>query len=280
LGQAVKQGGPRLVLAESGGAEGLALAEAMSGIEGLETVLLYPEGSNPSSLRPELLRSEGGCLRIISVRGGRDQVAGLISAAAGKKLGGREITAAGPANPARIAARILQFAAIFASYRSRAAGEFFFGLPESDGIGLASCLWAWRLGVPLTGAVLPFRSGLEKPGFARALGSEGHKLVSRLDEERPGLMKSLVAFREADPAAAAEFRGRLDSAGAPRIDPECADILAAASRMLDSGLRGHAKVFALVERSLATAKAGRHGAPAPDASIEPSLSELSAVLAR
>ncbi len=283
LGQAARKGEPRLVLADGSGPEGAALAEALSGVEGVKALLLYPEGSGPAGLRPALLEREGGSVYVVEVRGGRDRIAGLISAAAGTRLGGCAASPAGPANPARFAARIVEFAAIFASSRSSAAGEFFFGLPEDDGIGLAACLWAWRLGVPLTGAVVPRRAG-SRPLDAKDTGeSAGRRLVALLDDERPGLVRSLVAYREVDPVAAATALDRLRARGERRFEIAGAEILAAAELLLDAGLRGHAKVFALMDRRPEEAEAGAasgQGAAAPDAVISPNLAELAAFLAR
>jgi hypothetical protein len=243
--------GPRLVLADGSGPEGAALAEAMAGIEGLSLALLYPEGSPAAGIHLSRLEREGGSTRLISVRGGRDDVRSIIAAAAGRRIGGKAVTIAGPANPARFVARIIGCAAVFAALSKGATGEIYFGLRSGEGIGLAACLWAWRLGIPLTGAIIPMdEADGASAGTDAAFGDDpdGRALASRFEEGRPGLIRSLVRLHEADRDRILAARGRLEAAGAPPLDLGAAAVVAAAEQVLEQGLRGHAKVLVLSER--------------------------------
>lgn len=284
--------GPRLVLADGSGPEGAALAEAMAGIEGLSLALLYPEGSRAAGIHLSRLEREGGSTRLISVRGGSGEVRSMIAAAAGRRIGGKAITIAGPANPARLVARIIGCAAVFAALSKGATGEIYFGLRSGEGIGLAACLWAWRLGIPLTGAIIPIdEADGASAGPDAAFGGDpdGRALASRFEEGRPGLIRSLVRLHEADRDQILAASGRLEAAGAPPLDLAGAAVVAAAEQVLEHGLRGHAKVLVLSERhpswsgegaSLPRALSGAMLDARPDSEIGLSWRELESALER
>jgi threonine synthase len=292
LASAAKAGGPRLVLADGSGPEGAALSEALDGIEGLSLALLYPEGSRAAGVRPPRLEREGGSARLIAVRGGPERVRALLSSSAGRRFGGRVVTLAGPSNPARLAARIIGCAAVFAAQRKGATGELYIGLRAGDGIGLAACLWAWRLGIPLTGAILNGGGGADPAaGQEEALGPDpdGRALASRFEDERPGVIRSLVRLPAVDPGKAFAARAELDSAGGPPVDLGTSAAIAAAAEVLDQGLRGHARILVLSERHPVWSEEGTRPPRAlsgamfdarPDAEIGPSLAELEAALSR
>jgi threonine synthase len=284
--------GPRLVIADGSGPEGAALAEAMAGIEGLSLALLYPEGSRAAGIRPARLAREGGSTRLIAVRGGRVEVGDLIAACAGGRIDGKAVTIAGPSNPARFAARIIGFAAVFAALSKGATGEIYLGLRSGEGIGLSACLWAWRLGIPLTGAIIPLgEADGASAGIDAAFGGDpdGRALAARFEEGRPGLIRSLVRLHDVDRGSILAARGRLEAAGAPSLDLEAAAVVAAAERVLEQGLRGHAKVLVLSERhpswsgegaSLPRTLSGAMLDARPDSEIGPSLGELRSALER
>ena len=95
-----------------------------------------------------------------------------------------------PSAPARFAARIVGCAAVFAALSKGATGEIYLGLRSGEGIGLSACLWAWRLGIPLTGAIIPIDgAGGASAGIDAAFGGDpdGFALASRFEEGRPGL---------------------------------------------------------------------------------------------
>jgi hypothetical protein len=183
------------------------------------------------------LAREGGQVSLISLRGDGAAVDRLIREAAGKRVSGMEVTAAGPGNPARFAARIVALAATFAILRKGSAGDLFMGVRAGDGLGLAACLWAWRLGLPITGIVL----SLSEKGV---LGSApwGKCLVDRFDAERPGVIRSLALLQSADRETALRSRADLVAKGGPELDLASAISLVAAERALEAGLAGHARI--------------------------------------
>jgi hypothetical protein len=146
-------------------------------------------------------------------------------------------TAAGLANPARFAARIVSLAATFAILRKGTAGDFFMGVRGGDGLGLAACLWAWRLGLPLTGIVM----SVSEKGVL-GLEPSGRCLVERFDAERPGVIRSLTLLQGVDREAALASRAALAAEGGPALDLASAMALVAAERALDAGLGGHARI--------------------------------------
>jgi threonine synthase len=292
LAAEARASGARIVLADGSGPEGAALAEAMSGIEGLSLALLYPRLSRAAGIRPARLERAGGATRLIAVRGGPGEVRALLAAAAGRRFGDRAVTVAGPSNPARLAARIIGCAAIFASLRKGATGEFYLGLRADDGVGLAACLWAWRLGVPLTGAVLPLLDASGRSTGAEAAfvaDPDGRALASRLEEGRPGLIPSLVRLPVVDDGRILEARELLEKAGGPPADRGSTAAIAAATAVLDQGLRGHAKIIVLSERHPCWSEEGGvmpealRGAmldARPDEEIDATLEDLEGALTR
>jgi len=280
LSSAAKRSGPIMLLADGSGFEGAALSEAVAGTRELSLTLLYPEGCPASGVRGQRLAREGGAVRLISVRGDKRAVEELIRQAAGRRIGGSCVAAAGPANPARFAARIVSLAASFAELRKGNAGDFFVGVRAGEGIGLAACLWAWRLGLPISGIIL----SVSEKGI---LGPEpwGKGLVGRFDAERPGVIRSLALIQGADRASALASREALVLKGGPRLDGSSAYALVAAERALEAGLAGHARIIVPLDADPAWDEG--HGAAGPrgglrdaraDAEIEPSLPELEGVL--
>lgn len=237
LGHAARRRGPMLLLADGSGCEGAALAEAVSGLRDLRLALLYPEPAQAEGLNGAFLKREGGQSRILSLRANRLAADRLIREAAGGKLAGMSVAAAGPANPARFAARIVRLAASFSILRKGAAGDLYIGVRAGDGFELAACLWAWKLGLPLAGIVL----SVSEKGIL-GLDPAGRRFVERFDAEYPGVIRSLVLMQNVDRASALKSREELRLAGGPELDLASSMSLAAAELALDAGLRGHARI--------------------------------------
>jgi hypothetical protein len=238
LAAIARRSGPLTLIADGSGCEGAALSEAIAGNRELGLTLLYPEGMMASGVKGQRLAREGGQVRLISVRGDRAAVERLVRQAAGRSVGGAGIVAAGPANPARFAARLVALAATFAIFHKGNAGDLFMGVRAGDGLGLAACLWAWRLGLPITGIVL----SVSEKGV---LGPEpwGRSLVERFDAERPGVIRSLAFMQNADREAAFACGDALVAAGGPRLDLASALSFLAAKRSMEAGLGGHSRII-------------------------------------
>jgi hypothetical protein len=277
LATAAKRVGPLLLLADGRGPEGAALSEAISGIKDLRLALLYPRGEPASGVKSLRLAREGGQVSLLNVRGDRSEIDRLIREAAGKSVAGMGVVAGGPANPARFAARIIELSSVFSILRTGAVDDLFLGVRAGDGRGFASCLWAWRLGLPIKGIVL---SAGEKGILG--LDASGRALVDRFDAERPGVIRSLALIQPVDRASATRARDELAEAGGTSLDLASSMTLVAAIRSLDAGLRGHARV--LVPRgadpSWDDAEGPRYGLrdARVDAEIEPSLAALERAL--
>ncbi|HRY54010.1 MAG TPA: hypothetical protein P5142_05245 [Spirochaetia bacterium] len=272
--------------AEAGGAEAAeaaALAEALAGRGGKaggfahRLVILKPRGSKLRGIGPSLLASAGGPVLIIDLEGSREEAAALVGAAAGAELAGRPLTAAGAANPARFAARIVLHAAAFSLASRGSAGEILHAFPPGDGFGLAAALWGWRLGLPESGLLLAEpRGGSAGPG-------RGSELVERFGAENPGALRALVRGQAVDREEAAAAAAALAAAGGPELDAGSALALAAAERALEAGLRGQARLVvgreALPSWDAGAASAEPLPEPPADASIAPGLEELERALA-
>ncbi len=281
LAAAARKSGPRLLLSDGAGSEGAALSEAIAGIKDLRLALLYPEGARASGIKSQRLAREGGQVSLLGVRGDRGAVDRLIREAAGKNVAGMGATAAGPANPARFAARIVELASIFSILRKGEAGDLFMGIRAGDGLGFAACLWAWRLGLPLMGIVL----SVGEKGVL-GLDTAGRDLIDRFEADRPGVIRSLALLQPVDRESARRSRAALEAAGGPALDLASAMTLVAAERSLDAGLRGHARI--VVPRAADPRwDVGMAGGGPPggglsdarvDAEIEPTLGELARAL--
>jgi hypothetical protein len=280
LASVARRAGPMLLIADGSGREGAALAEAIVGASELKLVLLYPEGRSASGVKGQRLAREGGQVSLVSVRGDRPAVDRLIREAAGTRIAGMAVAAAGPANPARFAARIVALAATFAILRKGSVGDFYMGVRAGDGLGLAARLWAWRLGLPITGIVL----SVSEKGI---LGPDpwGRSLVGRFDAERPGVIRSLALLQNADREAALGCRAALASEGGPPLDLSSAMTYVAAQRSLEAGLGGHARIIVPLDADPAWEEGGVPAGPRGglrdarlDAEIGLSLDELSRAL--
>jgi hypothetical protein len=288
LAQVARRKGPLLLLADGSGPDGAALSEAIVGLRDLSLALLYPAGQAACGLRGPRLAREGGQTSLIAVHGDRAAVDRLIRAAVGDAAGeasggaiaGMSVVAAGPANPARVAARIVGLASSFASLRKGVAGDFFIGVRGGEGFGLAACLWAWKLGLPLTGIILSV-------GDKGVLGIDpaGRRMVERFDAEYPGVIRSLALLHHVDRESAFRYRDELCALGGPKIDLASAMTLAASENALDAGLRGHARIIvpwgaSLVwDEGLSGSELGAALRDARvDAEISPSLDELTSAL--
>jgi threonine synthase len=230
--------GPRLLVADGSGAEGAALSEASAGARGLSLVLLYPEGAPARGVKAQRLTREGGNVRLVGVGADRAAIQALVREAASKGIAGQGVTAAGPYNPARFAARLILLVATFSCVRRRIASDLFIGVRGGDGLGFAACLWAWRLGLPLPGIVL----SVSEKGVL-GIDPSGKELVDRFDAERPGAIRSLTLLQNVDREAALRSRSELSARGGPNLDLASAAGLAAAERSLEAGLRGHARIL-------------------------------------
>ncbi len=278
-----KARGERLVLVALGhGSEAAALAEATAGIPGIELVILGARDPI-RGLKPSRLRREGGHVSILSLRSGAAAAQALLRSVSGRRLGSLPLIPAGPANPARLAARTVLQIASFVQCRRGVAGDILYALPADDGFALAAGLWAWNLGLPMTGFVLPIAAG-------KARTDEGRELVETFDRERPGLLRSIVVYKSADEELGAAKA--LVEAGAPALDAASLRGLAAALS-LSLGLKGHGRIIVPRPAHPCWDEAGAPGRcllpeglssaltdARPDAEIGGSLEELESVLAR
>lgn len=293
----------RLVLAEGGGREGAALAEAFAvggrneprregaakGRDGGFLALLRPRHATIRGIEPQRLARNGGFVVVLDVDCEADALRTLLARAAGRTLAGLPVTIGGPANPARFAARAILHAAAFSVASRGFSGDVLGAIAPGDGTELAAALWAWRFGLPQSGLVDTRNS--EK--VADRGSGPGRELLERFDEDNPGAARSLVRDFAPTEAQAESARMALAAAGGPLLDRASASSLAAAGLALDAGLRGHARIVVYREvlpdragpdspSALASgnAFAGALSDPPADASIRPSIEALEAALRR
>ncbi|MDP3177212.1 MAG: hypothetical protein Q8M76_04860, partial [Spirochaetaceae bacterium] len=201
------------LLADGSGSEGAALSEAVAGARGVDLALLYPEGAHVSGVRLARLCREGGNTLLIGTRADSDGVGSMIRSLAGAAFDDRVIADAGRGNPARFASRLVGLTAAFALLRSGTAGELYIGLRAGDQLDLAAGLWAWRLGIPITGFIVP-RPQSEPDGARWDSGRwndpAGAEIIDRFEREMPGAIRSLVLPIDVDAGAVESARGFMD----------------------------------------------------------------------
>jgi hypothetical protein len=232
-----KQGNRRLIVA-SPGPWGAALVEAASDIEDLYVLLLCGVDEDIRGVKAQRLLREGGKTIIIGLRADRNRRVEFMRELCGRALAGYDLTIAGPGNPVEFAARIVLDAATFADLRRGVSGEIFAALPAESSLALASGLWAWRLGLPLTGLILPHadrHETEEEPEFG--------ELVSRFSSERSGLLGSILSGQDVTEAEASSARDELVARGGPLFDRASSLALAAAKSRLVPDLLGHAHII-------------------------------------
>jgi len=240
--QEARRGQRVTLLADGSGSEGAALSEAVAGARGVDLALLYPEGAEASGIRLARLSREGGNTLLIGTSADSDGVGAMIRSLAGASFDDRVVAAAGRGNPARFASRLVGLTAAFALLRSGTAGEIYIGLRAGDSLDLASGLWTWRLGIPITGFIVP-RLRSEPTGGRRRddrwrddrwRDPAGDEIVDGFAREMPGAIRSLVLPIDVEAEAVESARGFMDR--------DSAAILAAAQKALADGLRGHARI--------------------------------------
>ena len=236
LAEARARGGRRQLIVAFDGAWGSALVEAASDVESLR-VLLLCGGEEVEGIKPQRLAREGGRTLLVGLRGSQRERLAFLRSLCGKSAAGYDFVVAGPGNPVDLAARIMLHAATFADLRRGSSGELYAALPVGSSLALASALWAWRLGLPLTGIVVP---QTDQAGAARDRAFED--VVERFRAERSGLVGSILSYRTVTEAEAFEARDALLSNGGPRLDRAASFALAAARRSLVPALRGYSRV--------------------------------------
>ncbi|MGO8695619.1 MAG: hypothetical protein ACLQMF_18310 [Rectinemataceae bacterium] len=227
--------GDRSLIVSSPGPWGAALVEAASGIEGLHVLLLCGDDEDIRGVKAQRLFREGGRTILLGLRADRKGRVEFMRGLCGRSIAGYDLAVAGPGNPIEFAARVLLYAATFADLRRGASGELFVALPAESSLALASGLWAWRLGLPLTGLLLPHA---DRP--AKEQTPEFGELVARFGSERSGLLGSILSGQDVAEDEAFAARDGLAARGGPALDRASALALAAAKRRLVPDLMGHA----------------------------------------
>ncbi|HUW41762.1 MAG TPA: hypothetical protein VMV90_12210 [Rectinemataceae bacterium] len=228
--------GERRLIAAFPGPWGTALVEAASHIESLEVLLICGK-EEVRGIKTQRLAREGGKTLLVGLRADRKGRADFLRALCGRRLAGRDVVVAGPGNPVEFAAQLILHAAIFAELRRGAAGEIFVALPAESSLGLAAGLWAWRLGLPLSGLLLPHA---DRP-LAEAEPEFG-ELVDRFGSERSGLLGSILSGQDVSEAEALAARNEFAAGGGPWLDRPSSLALAAAKRHLVPELLGHTHI--------------------------------------
>lgn len=226
----------RLVVALPG-PWGSALIEAGSTLDSVDFLLLCTKEA-VRGIKSQRLAREGGNTILLGLEGDRNAHVEFLRSLCGRRLAGREVVVAGPGHPVEFAANLILQAATFAELRRGAAGEIFAVVPSDSGLGLASGLWAWGLGLPLTGFILPHFEGLSAPSQEPEFG----ELVERFGAERSGLIGSLLSGQDVSEDEARTARDELAALGGPLLDRSSSIALAAAKRHLVPELRGHSHI--------------------------------------
>lgn len=239
--------GKDLVLAAASSRDAAALGAAFSarGTD-LPLVLLCPEGQGRSLVAPMPV-SRGSPVLVLEVEGGPAAAAALERDLAGRTLAGRRVMAGGAASPSRLVGRSLLLIGLFSLARRGLSGDLIVAAPPGDLLGLATGLWAWSWGLPVSAFLLPdlggdvrhTEDGLAGPGWADASGDPdslaGAEMLRNFGHERP--LGSLV-LRMPLPAG---MQGEVLVDGLA-LDEGSSLALKAARAALAGGLAGHGTI--------------------------------------
>ena len=282
-----------VAVAAAEGRDAAALAAAFAGPRGQASrrgaaslVLLCPE----EGLRGLPPSSRGGVV-LLGVRGGPEAARFLERKASGGRLGAASLVPLGAGTPARLAGRALLLVGIFALARRGLSGDLLVSAPPSDGFGLATGLWAWSWGLPVSAFVVarppsaPRLPGDSLAGFG--LDREAEELLSPFARDCP--LGSLALRVDVEAGAARKEAAAFAASGGPGLDSGSALGLAAARRALDAGFGGHARIVVprFADPSWDASHPGAAGGKAdgaellePDALVEPDLDSLVQALSR
>ncbi|HOX49598.1 MAG TPA: hypothetical protein P5165_08665 [Spirochaetia bacterium] len=297
---------PGVAVAAAEGREAAALAAAFAGPKGQASrrgaaplVLLCPE-EGLRGLPPSI---RGGGVILLGVKGGPEAASLLERRASGGRLGAASLIPLGAGTPARLAGRALLLVGLFALARRGLSGDLLVSAPPSDGFGLATGLWAWSWGLPVSAFVVarppsaPRLPGDSLAGFG--LDPMAEELLAPFARDCP--LGSLALLVDVEAGAARREAAALAASGGPGLDAGSALGLAAARRALAAGFGGHARIvvprFAdpswdappsgaaeeKAEGALAGAAGGQPGGAEllePDALVEPDLDSLVHALSR
>lgn len=233
-----------LALAGAEGAEAAALALAFSRPGAPRLVLVVPpEGlprfpaELPAGRAPLLVGLPGG----LAARRGLERA--LAAAGAGtERLRGAPLlppVPVGPATPLRLLGRCLLFASLFTEARRGLAGDLLVAANPADGLSLATGLWAWRWGLPVSAFVRALPSGLESTSSTDESEAAARAAIERALEGLPP--SAVLVDRVVGPAAldrAADFSRDREA----DLDRASLRALAAALDCLEEGYAGHARI--------------------------------------
>jgi len=232
---------PILIVAPEG-PWGAAIVEAASDRSSLSVLLLCGE-EGARGVKPHRLLREGGRTLLLGLRGSDLRRLEFLRSLSGRRLADFDLVVSGPGNPVELSVRIMVQAATFSELHHGSSGEIFAALPLESSLSLASGLWAWRLGLPLTGLLVPTLDGPES-GAQAETGESGafELLIERFIQERSGLLGSLLRYQPVSEVEALAARESFREAGGPPLDRVTSFALAAAKKSLAPRLRGHSRI--------------------------------------
>ncbi len=146
--------GPRdraVILTATSGDTGSAVANAFSGRENIDVVILYPSG-RVSPLQEKQLTTLGGNIHALEVRGSFDDCQRMVKEAfAQEALRERlSLTSANSINVGRLIPQSFYYVYAFAQLKDRDEDELVFCVPSGNFGNLTAGILAWTWGMPVT----------------------------------------------------------------------------------------------------------------------------------
>ena len=157
----------RTVLTATSGDTGAAVAHAFLGLEGFQTVVLYPKG-RVTELQERQFATLGGNVRALAVSGSFDDCQALVKGCFEDPQLCRRIglTSANSINPARLLAQLLYYYEGVARFQDARPGEApVLAVPSGNFGNLCAGLWAQRTGLPVAAFVLASNANRTVPEY-------------------------------------------------------------------------------------------------------------------
>ncbi|MDR0910910.1 MAG: pyridoxal-phosphate dependent enzyme [Spirochaetaceae bacterium] len=175
---------PILLVTAAGDRAGISVAHAFAGIQGVSSVILYPEGEL-HGLDSSAFVTNGGNILPIQVSGSFDDCQRLVEElVADDEFNKRyHSTSANTINVGRLLPQTFYYLYAFIKIRKRLVGDLIFSVPSGNYGNLLSGLYAWKFGMPVN-------------GFLAAL----NRNTPLLDVAEPANYERLEAFQKESPA--------------------------------------------------------------------------------
>jgi threonine synthase len=245
----LKNGRRAMILSAARQDTGVSIAHAFANRKGMTSVILYPSGP-VRGLDPESYVTNGGSVVPIQIRGTFDDCQRLIVEAMNDRPFAERyhITCANAINPGRFFPQVFYYFYAFIKLKKILKGELLFSVPCGNFGNLIAGLYAWKMGMPVSGFVAAMnvnnafgdyiRGGVFRPGKLVQTNSpaldvsvpSNYERLASFYAEAPAVMKHMVFPDSIDDRTTVEAMEDAWKTYKLLLDPHSAVAFAAARR--------------------------------------------------